>query len=110
VMRGCMPPFPGNVEEARAVAYFLHNATFPEEPSPKGRSVFKRRCAPCHTLSGPFRPLAAALKGSSASDVKDTVTMMGADDGPMPVWSGSAAELDALGDYLATELVGGGDR
>lgn len=109
-MRGRMSPFPGTIEEARAVAYYLHNATFPETPEMDGRSVFKRRCAPCHTLTGHQRPLQPSLGGMTPQDVQDMIGMLGADDAPMPPWTGTDGELKALSEYLASKLPAGGAK
>jgi len=107
LMRGRMPPFPGTQEEARAIAYFLHNTTFPDKPPVNGRAVWKRRCAPCHTLEGAMRPLDQALRGSKASDVADLIAVMGADDAPMPPWTGTEEEMKSLSEYLAAESAKG---
>lgn len=104
LMRGRMPPFPGTVEEARAVAYYLRNTTFPTKPPASGRAVFRRRCAQCHTLTGALRPLAPSLGGSSAADIQEMIGMLGADDAPMPPWTGPEEDLQQLSDYLAKEL------
>lgn len=109
IMRGRMAPFPGTVEEARAVAYYLHNATFPEKPKMDGRAVFKRRCAPCHTLAGPMRPLQPSLGGMKGADIQETIMMLSGDDaGPMPPWTGSDDEMKALCEYLSGKLPAGG--
>jgi mono/diheme cytochrome c family protein len=105
-MRAPMPPFPGTPAEARAVAVFLLAGTSPAEPA-DGAEAFRRRCAPCHSLAGTFRPLAPAFQGMTPQDAADLVSAMDSINEKMPPWSGSDAELKTLAAYLAAPGQGG---
>lgn len=101
-IRTGMPPFPGKPEEARAVArYLVDNA--PKEPvSNDGLAVWKRRCGYCHTIAGPFRPVAKALGGTSAADLADLIAGIDSMNDKMPPWTGNDIERKALSEYLTT--------
>ena len=101
LMRAGMPPFPGKPEEAKALArYLLDNA--PKEPvSNDGEAVFKRRCGQCHSISGPFRPVAKALEGQKAEDLAELIGSIEMMNDKMPPWTGNDIERKALAQYLA---------
>ncbi len=105
-MRAPMPPFPGTQEEARAVAAFLLGGATPADPA-DGEQAFTRRCAPCHTFGGAFRPLAPAFKGMSPRDAADLVAAMDSINEKMPPWTGTDAELQMLAAYLTGPGAGG---
>lgn len=98
-LRGPMPPFPGTAGEAGALARFLLEGSVPT-PSASGEEAFRRRCAPCHTLSGPFRPLAPAFASSSVEDAADLLTGLDSLNEAMPPWTGTDGERRALAEYL----------
>ncbi len=101
LMRAGMPPFVGKPEEAAAVArYLMDNA--PKEPVPNdGKAVWKRRCGECHTISGPFRPVADAFAGQKAEDIADTIASIEMMNDQMPRWTGNDVEKTALARYLS---------
>lgn len=100
-LRGPMPPFPGNAGEARALARFLLQGSAPT-PSAGGEEAFRRRCAACHTLHGPFRPLSPAFASSSAEEASDLLTALDAMSEAMPPWTGTDEERRMLAEYLTT--------
>ncbi len=100
-MRGGMPPFPGTEAEAEAVAHYLRVAAMPELAHQDGRSVFERRCGPCHTLSGPFRPVLPAFEGEDANGATAILDNIRSFSEQMPKWTGSQEEKKALAEWLA---------
>ncbi len=103
-MRGRMPPFPGTAEEARAIAHYLRLSAMPVPQPGDGASVFRRRCGPCHTVSGAFRPLAKSLKGMAESELSDLVQNLDSMNDKMPPWTGTNAERGALCAWLAGQV------
>ncbi len=102
-MRDGMPPFPGNAQDAKAVASYLKKGV-PEGPVPEdGAAVWGRRCAPCHTLAGSFRPVGSFFKGQKSDDVAIIIESIDSVNDKMPPWTGSQAEEKALADYLAAQ-------
>lgn len=99
LMRGGMPPFLGNTQEAGAIAAYLCQNGLPPASDLGGPAVFARRCQRCHDLQGARRPILDALSGSEASGIADSISMISSDN--MPAWSGSAQELKALSEYIA---------
>lgn len=100
-LRGPMPPFAGNAEEAKTLARFLLQGSSPT-PSASGEEAFRRRCAPCHTLAGPFRPLAQAFASSTVEEASDLLTALDAISEAMPPWTGTDAERRMLAEYLTS--------
>ena len=105
-MRGGMPPFPGTEAEAGAVAHYLHVAAMPEMAHQDGRSVFGRRCGPCHTLSGSFRPVLPAFEGEDANGAMAILDDLRSFSDQMPKWTGSPDEKRALAEWLAAQGAG----
>lgn len=105
---GKMPPFPGNEDDAGALAKYLISvaapdplAAHPEMPDTvKGRLVFARRCGGCHTLSGGFRPLGRFFAGQSAADAAEIIGGLTDITDQMPPFTGSDEELRLLILYL----------
>jgi len=101
LMRAGMPPFVGNAEEAKALARFLVDNAPKDPVSNDGKAVWKRRCAQCHSIAGPFRPVAKALAGTSPGDLADLISGIDSMNDKMPAWTGNDIERKALAEYLA---------
>ena len=101
LMRAGMPPFPGKPEEAKALARYLLESAPKEPVSNDGKAVWARRCAQCHSVSGPFRPVAKALGGQKAEDIADIIGSLEVMSDKMPTWTGNDIEKKALAQYLA---------
>ncbi|MGC8762211.1 MAG: c-type cytochrome [Acidobacteriota bacterium] len=101
LLRGPMPPFPGTPEEAAALARYILQGSTPVPPESGARS-FRRRCAPCHTVAGPFRPLAPAFSSLTPEDAADLLLGLDALNEAMPPWTGTDGERNLLARYLVT--------
>jgi mono/diheme cytochrome c family protein/cytochrome bd-type quinol oxidase subunit 1 len=100
-MKGGMPPFPGKPGEARAIARYLVSLAPVVPVSNDGAAVFARRCAQCHTVAGPFRPVGKALEGQSAADIADLIAGIDSMSDKMPAWTGNDIERQSLAQYLS---------
>jgi cytochrome bd-type quinol oxidase subunit 1 len=73
----------------------------------QGQAMFRGQCLACHTLTA-TRPMKKLLAGRDRASIGNLLTMLHQpkSDSPykafMPPLAGTAAEVDALGDYLAT--------
>ncbi len=108
LMRGGMPPFPGTQREAQAVARYLSEKIPGGGVPSDGASVWARRCGPCHTLAGSFRPVGSFFKGQKPDDVAAVIEAIHSVNEEMPPWSGSQAEEKTLAEFLAAQ--GGGAK
>jgi mono/diheme cytochrome c family protein len=103
LMRGGMPPFPGNADEAHAIARYLVGLAPAEPVSNDGAAVWTRRCAMCHSLRGAFRPVIEAFSDQMPDDIADIIANIDSMNEIMPAWTGNALEKAALASYLAEQ-------
>lgn len=96
-----MPPFPGTKREAAAVASYLSYLAPKRVVPVTGRAVWERRCAPCHSLKGSFRPVDQAFSGLDAPGIEELIEEIQAFDERMPAWTGTPAEKKALAAFFA---------
>ena len=104
---GGMPPFPGDGEDAAALAAYLAGIADPDplaarpdlDDRQKQMIVFTRRCSGCHSLTG-FRGLGETFKGLSAEDAEQIVLSLPDLTEEMPPFTGSDAEQQLLIEYL----------
>jgi mono/diheme cytochrome c family protein/cytochrome bd-type quinol oxidase subunit 1 len=111
--RHAMPPFPGTLEEARALAAYSLSQAPPGPADLSGKAVWKRRCGPCHTLKGPVRAVKPFFLGKTRQEVGEVLDALPLLSEKMPPWTGTAQEKDAITEYLATLTpvsAGGKDR
>jgi mono/diheme cytochrome c family protein/cytochrome bd-type quinol oxidase subunit 1 len=107
-LRGNMPPFAGNENDARRVAAYLgaHTDRRPlaEESGLSGKAlgalVFEKRCGLCHDLGGPFRDILPSLAEMDADELGELLDSADEYADEMPPFTGTAAERAALIEYL----------
>jgi mono/diheme cytochrome c family protein len=100
--RHAMPPFPGTLEEARALALYSLSQAPPGAADLSGKAVWKRRCGPCHTLKGPSRAVKPFFLGKTREEVVEVLDALPLLSEKMPPWTGTPKEKGSLAEYLAT--------
>lgn len=107
LMRGTMPAFAGDAQDAAALGAYLATLapvtmtiTSGNELE-SGRVVFQMRCAICHTIGGSVRPLGIA--GADASAIEAMVSSLPDIEPRMPPFTGSDSERHALALWLSAQ-------
>ncbi|HEX9077935.1 MAG TPA: c-type cytochrome [Desulfuromonadaceae bacterium] len=100
-----MPPFAGNEAEARALATYivkgLQGKTIAEGGTPggsKGEALFEANCSACHDANR----IRALTAGWDRARVRKGLDRLSALNPAMPDYQGSAAEKDALADFVVS--------
>lgn len=104
-----MPPFVGNEAELKALAAYLtaglHQKPLAEDAAAAGdlgKSLFEENCAGCHD----FESLRPKVSGWPQSKFRTALDKLSTLNPGMPDYPGSAAEKDALADYLVKQAGG----
>lgn len=101
-LRGKMPPFPGNEEEASALAAYLVSTTDQDYRITTGKEVFDRRCGICHTENKGYRPLYHILQHHTYETLYERIPTLGSMQRKMAPWSGTVEEQEMLARYIMT--------
>ncbi|MCK5124833.1 MAG: cytochrome ubiquinol oxidase subunit I [candidate division Zixibacteria bacterium] len=107
LFQGRMAPFPGNDDDAIALAGYLKTIAGPDPltthasltETQKADIVFQRRCGGCHTMTG-FRPLADTFEGIDAEETEEIILVLEDLTEEMPPFTGTDEELKLLIAYL----------
>ncbi|MDP2876134.1 MAG: cytochrome ubiquinol oxidase subunit I [Holophaga sp.] len=107
LLRGNMPPFPGNAAEAELLATHLHARTDQRPLSARfagavlGRQAFAIRCAICHPVNSP-NDKSKSFTGLSAGEIGGLLDMAADLGEGMPPYTGDEKERTALIEHLQT--------
>lgn len=105
LLRGNMPPFPGNAAEAGLLAAHLHSRTDPRPLGERysgeelGRRAFAVRCAICHPVGSP-NDKSKSFAGLSAAEIGGMLDMSADLGEGMPAYTGDTKERAALIEHL----------
>lgn len=100
-----MPDYSAPAADKDAVAGYLHSLNNPGAAAPakeQGATLFDENCAGCHD----FETLKPKVSGWPRSKFRTALDKLSGLNPAMPDYSGSAAEKDALADYLVKQAGG----
>lgn len=110
VLRGTMPPYPGNEEDRKALGRYLASLNtawrFNITDTNRfevGEKVFAARCGHCHSVNGNFRPLRGAFVNQTPSQVQEVFTVLGEMSTNMPKFNAPDDQPLALAYYISEE-------
>jgi len=107
VMRGNMPPFLGNEDEAGLLAAHIYKHTDHRSVAEiyglsrvdLGRKVYDLRCGKCHVFGG-YNDKSSSILGLSEQDIYDLLEMAGDLAEEMPPFTGDSTEAAAFVEFL----------
>ena len=100
-----MPDYSAPTADKDAVADYLFGLNNPGSAAPpkdQGVTLFEDNCAPCHGLD----VLKPKVSGWSKIKMRSALDKLSALNSAMPDYTGSAAEKDALADYMVKQAGG----
>lgn len=115
--KGTMPGFKNlSTGQIQAIAeYVAHDIagspdpTRPNPSGPTGKQVYAAHCAVCHAANGKGTSMGPDLSSSSDASAVRKIVQDG--KGTMPAFKNlSANQIQAVADYVATEIAGAGGR
>ncbi len=106
-LNAAMPDYNGTVAEKDQMALYLYSLNHPEvaagsAPGGQGKKIFDDNCAACHGMD----QLAPKVKSWQKARVRSSLDQLSKINAAMPDYTGSAAEKDALADYMVTAAGG----
>ncbi len=106
LLKGKMPPFPGNESEREVLAEYLHSITEPDFKISSGEEVFNKRCNICHNKTGEYRNLNSLLNVHDRESLLKRIPALGSMQKKMAPWSGTDEEARMLAEYIASWYFG----
>lgn len=105
VLNPAMPDYNGPPADKDAMAGYLFGLNNPGAAAPakdQGAVLYEENCAACHSMEQ-IRP---KLKGWPRQKIRSSLDKLSALNPAMPDYTGTAAEKDALADYMAKQAGG----
>lgn len=100
-----MPDYDAPAADKDAMAGYLFGLNNPESAAPakdQGAMLYEENCAACHSLD----QITPKLKGWQRGKIRTALDKLSALNSAMPDYTGTAAEKDALADYMAKHAGG----
>ncbi len=109
-LQSAMPDYNGTAEEKDLIAGYIFSLRNGEEEQSghEGKEVFQEHCSMCHSLRGGPNPLLPKISGWDLKKIRSALDMLEKLKGGMPPLEAKGEDKDALADFLAKSLQGGG--
>jgi mono/diheme cytochrome c family protein/cytochrome bd-type quinol oxidase subunit 1 len=109
-LQSAMPNYKGTAEEKDLIAGYIFSLRNGEEEQTgdEGKEVFQEHCSMCHSLRGGSNPLLPKISGWDLKRIRSALDMLEKLKGGMPPLEASGEDKDALADFLAKSMQGGG--